>query len=164
MTYGELWDCCCDQSDVINWLINFAKDVCGQEISDSEIEKYLYTEAKEIEEESHDEDSHVDISDLPQRKSRRDRRRNDALKKKKAKAISETGGFFNPYYPVDKHGNHTDNEDDIAYYKRQYESSNRTKFLKRQSNKAIRKMDVEDDVALSGGDYKKVYDYQWELH
>lgn len=107
-----------------------------------------------------------DISqETPPRKARRDRRRNDALKKKRAKRISENSSCFRGYYPVDKHGEYADDEEDVAYYKRMNESHKQTKFLKRQSNKAIRSMDIdEEDATMNGGDYKKVYDYQWELH
>lgn len=100
------------------------------------------------------------------RKSLSDRRRADHKKKRREKRISDTVGnwIFHGFFPVDKNGKWTDNEDEIVRYKRYDSPHRRTKFLKRQSNKAIRNMDVDEDVALKGGDYKKVFDYQWELH
>lgn len=93
-----------------------------------------------------------------------DRRHSEERHKKRQKWISSICGWFHGYFPVGHDGYWTDEEDEILYYKRYDSPHNRTKFLKRQSNKAIRKMDVEKDEALKGGDYKKVYDYQWELH
>ena len=90
------------------------------------------------------------------------RRKDDRKHKRKAREIWESGdSYYGGYYPVDKHGNYADEEDDIAYFKRA-DTGKRSSFLKKQSNKKIRHED--SDEALKGGEYKKKYDYKWELY
>ena len=139
--------------DVADWLRDFLLDN-DVDISDIEIMNYLRSQCIQEEEENMIE------SDSMKRKHR-----NNELHQKKAKRIWEMNSnrFYHPfgYYPVDKNGDFTDDPDQIAYYKR-YNTTQYSKFLKRQSNKKIRKMITED--ALRGSDYKKLYDYWWELY
>lgn len=94
----------------------------------------------------------------------KEKHRNIGLQKKKHKKAWEETHGYHPfgYYPVDKNGNYTRNEEEIAYYKRDNGYQARKKLLKRQSNKKIRKFVSEE--ALKGGEYKKVFDYWWELY
>lgn len=93
------------------------------------------------------------------------KRRLESRHKKRHMRIWEMtkNSYYHPfgYYPVDKHGDYTNNKDEIAYYKR-ISGSRMSKFLKRQSNKKIRRKIL--DEALKGGDYKKWFDYWWELY
>lgn len=93
------------------------------------------------------------------------KRKLEVREKKRHKRISDAINrkFYHPfgYYPVDDRGKYTNEEEEITYYKR-YRTTQLSKFLKRQSNKKIRHMDI--DEALQGGDYKKVYDYWWILY
>ena len=93
------------------------------------------------------------------------KRKLEVREKKRHKRIWDvnSGRYYHPfgYYPVDRCGKYTDDEEAVVYYKR-YNTTQRSKFLKRQGNKKIRRMN--DDIALNGGDYKKVYEYQWELY
>lgn len=62
--------------------------------------------------------------------------------KKKLKTQSETLRFYpSPAYSVNKDGYYTDDEDEIAYYRKTYKSSHcdRYKYYKRASNKAVRR-------------------------
>ena len=72
--------------------------------------------------------------------------------------------FYHPfgYYPVGEGGRFTDDEDEILFYRRYSCHPKYRKYLKRQSNKAVRRMDQEE--LLRGSDYKKLFDLWWELY
>lgn len=89
------------------------------------------------------------------------RRKEDRKHKRKARKIWAEGSFYGGYYPVDKHGNYADEEENIAYFKRE-DTGKRSRFLKKQSNRKIRQ--DNSDEALKGGEYKKKFDYRWELY
>lgn len=141
-------------NDVADWLMDFVYNEFNITISDAEVMDYLRGQCIQAEEEI------MIANDSMKRKYR-----NNDLHQKKAKQIWEAnkGRFYHPfgYYPVDKHGNYTEDESQIAYFKR-YDTPSNSKFLKRQSNKKIRRMNTED--AMRGGEYKKVFDYWWELY
>ena len=69
--------------------------------------------------------------------------------------------LFSGYFPVDKHGRYADNDEDVAYYKRLNRDSPRSKYLKHQSNKAVRK--YKGDL-IRPSDYRKIFEYWWTLH
>lgn len=63
--------------------------------------------------------------------------------------------------PVDRYGHYVKSNDEISYYRRVYYSK-RAAYHKKQSNKAIRK---NKNVSVRDrGNYKKVYDVEWEIH
>lgn len=87
----------------------------------------------------------------------RKKRRNDALKKKEREQIAKTYEKTRRYHPfvwyITKEG--TVKKDSAG---------TRTSYLKRQSNKKIRKEYVRKDILPSTpGEYKKTFDYKWEL-
>lgn len=142
-------------NDVADWLMDFVYNEFNITISDAEVMDYLRGQCIQAEDE-----------DMIDHDSMKRKYRNNGLHQKKARQIWEAnnGRFYHPfgYYPVDKNGNPTDDESQIAYFKRYDTSSSRSKFLKRQSNKKIRRMNTED--TMRGGEYKKIFDYWWELY
>lgn len=145
-----------DDDYIADWLMDFIYHTSGLIISDVEILKYLYQE----------KDLNESDQGIYRSSSRENKRNNDERAKRKNREIWEIhkNRFYHPfgYYPVDKHGRYTNEESEIAYYKRYDTPHPLTKFLKRQSNKKVR--NIDPDVALRGGEYKKVYDYWWELY
>ena len=63
--------------------------------------------------------------------------------------------------PVDEYGHYVKSNDEISYYRRVYYSK-RAAYHKKQSNKAIRK--TKNISVRDRGNYKKVYDVEWEIH
>ena len=56
----------------------------------------------------------------------------------------------------------TDDEDEILFYRRYSCHPKYRKYLKRQSNKKVRRTNQEE--LLRGSDYKKLFDLWWELY
>lgn len=86
------------------------------------------------------------------------------LKKKtrmRSERLADLTSGFSPSgaFPVDKFGRYTSNKEEIEYYKRYWRGS-RSKYLKRQSNKKLRR--YKHEVPSRGG-YRKVFDFWWEL-
>lgn len=102
-------------------------------------------------------------------KKRRNKRERDTRYKAHLKKLSEDGwGWYpTPAYPVDKYGNvvfdYVKERDRITYYKRQYRAKRKTsvsRFFKNYSNRVVRRY---DGIIPSGGSYKKVFDYWWQV-
>lgn len=92
---------------------------------------------------------------------RRKRIKNNYGHKRHLKNLANNSDFFpSSAYAVYKDNDR--NDDNILYYKRAYASDyGDTKFIKRQTNKRIRKMKY--DFRKKSCDYRKTFDYWWTL-
>lgn len=98
------------------------------------------------------------------RKVRTKRERDIKHKAKLRRMYKDLGDLYPcPVCPVDKHGNYTEDKDDIAYYKRQYIGGGKngiTDICKKRSNRIVRRYHGK---IPKGNSYKKLYDYWWEI-
>lgn len=69
--------------------------------------------------------------------------------------------WYAPAYPVDENGDYHGDVNTATYFKREYRGS-RSKYLKRQSNKKLRR--YKGEVFMRGGGYRKVFDFWWEMY
>ena len=97
------------------------------------------------------------------RKSKRKNRRNNQQKyKAHLKKLNDikAGWYLSPvYYYRGSYKN--PREDRHCYYKRIYKSQY-SKYLKKCSNKAVRRCSFEH--ISSGNNYRRLFDYNWELY
>ena len=87
---------------------------------------------------------------------------NLSYKNKLKRQAKSNLGYPSPSYGVDRQGNWTDNDADVLYYKKCYKSkhASRFKYYKNQSSRKVRR---NKDLVLKGGEYKKFYEYQWNI-
>ena len=141
-----------DEDYIADWLIDFAYYVSNYIVSDAEIFEYLNHDRIEWQ-----------PPKLPQKPASQ-RRINDSLHRKHTENIwnANSNRFYHPfgYFPVDEDGRYTDNKDEVAYYKRFTWKPGRKKWMKRRSNKKLRRSDP--DVAYRGGKYKRIFNYYWQ--
>ena len=71
----------------------------------------------------------------------------------------EARGYPCGAYRVSYDGSYTDDPDDTLYIRREYRGQ-RSAYIKNRSNRKIRR--YNGDIS-SGGGYKKIFDYWWEL-
>lgn len=67
--------------------------------------------------------------------------------------------YPSPAVPVDCNGDYTDDPDDVKYIRREYRGR-MSKFLKKIGNRKIRR--YNGDIS-SGCEYKRLFDFWWEL-
>lgn len=88
-------------------------------------------------------DPNYQLPPISSRKEKaRKRRKNDIKYKHKLKWQAQNCQHYpSPSYPVDKHGNYTDDVNNIAYYKKTNKSSHSQRFsyYKNQANRAVRR-------------------------
>ena len=91
------------------------------------------------------------------KKDMRERRKNDRKYKKHLKDIAENSNSYpSGAYSVDKETG----EETVTYYKRGWRSK-LSKYLKRVCNDKIRNND--DETLYNNGEYKKLFDFWWNL-
>ena len=105
----------------------------------------------------------IEEEDFPLEKSEKDRKRKrikrTITQKKKAERLSKSAGVA--YYPIDKHRNYAESEEDVVHYKRRKSPQKRKRVLKKLSNRKVRRLFEEED--LQHNDYKKLFEYKWQF-
>ena len=79
---------------------------------------------------------------------------------RQAKTITH---YPNPCWMVDKNRKYTDSEAEMTHVKKAYKSAhaNRYRYYKKVAAKAVRRLSL--NISLKGSEYKKVFDYKWEI-
>ena len=98
----------------------------------------------------------VEIDPVPIPTKKQKKRNRNKKYQNKLKNMFIRGHWFNPAYPVNKEGSY-DPENPVRY-KRDY-SPRRAKFLRKLSNKKVRKT----KGVSNRGNYRKIFDYFWEM-
>jgi len=96
----------------------------------------------------------------------RARKRRALNLKHKRKLIRQTKTLVHypaPCWMVDKNNDYTDDEKEMKYVKKYYKSSHCTRYRdnKKIASKAVRRL--PNTISLTGGEYRKVYDYKWSV-
>lgn len=91
----------------------------------------------------------------------RERRKTDRDYKNHLKNLKE---ITDNWYPMpvgsyDENRKWTDDPDEIKFYKKIGRSEPRSKFLKKECNKSVRRSDEE--TLFQGGLFKKLHDFWW---
>ena len=73
--------------------------------------------------------------------------------------IEEHGGHTSPVGSYDENRDWTNDSDKIKFRKRIWRDKDRSKFLKKDCNKAVR--NSNEETLFQGGLFKKLHDFWW---